>query len=716
MTVKRLLFILSVIAVTVLGLALRMSAVDRLPYDFDEDDYLGAAQRYALAFKAGDLQAVINYPFNYEHPPLTKLAYAAVILPLPEATLLPESSPSAPIAGWLPQPHFQVARLLSAALGSMQVFLLALINPLAGFFLAVNTWHIKYTSQIMLEPLPSLFSTLAVIFYYYSRRQRPGWLLLAALALGLTAASKYPYAIVGLVILGDWLWRSRPEGGGRSAGRWVRWLLPPLLWGACSVAVFFAANPRLWIDPLPRLIETLSFHGSYAYSEHVAAVGFPPWQPLIWLFQPVPWHPGVFYILLDLYIALFALLGWQRAAQRQPIFAAWLAVGLIFLLLWPTKWAQYVLMIAAPLSISAAEGFTATIVEPARGWLAARRDPNRQKSRPRIPARETWRALLWLLPGLAVLGFIFIYPMLFQGAMTLTDFGAMAIKDGLNGGVWREVWGGLSGQIEAREMQFFTRSSSRQVHYTGFDLLAALFSGGVPDVMVFSVLWTVFSVVSQTTLGVVTALLLNKSGVRFKGWWRALFVLPWAIPEFVGALIWSQILDPKFGWLGFAGQTWAQTADYPGAGQTIAQWQQEPAVAFPLLVIIAAWYGFPFMMLAAAAGLKMIPKDVYDASAIDGANRWQEFRHITWPLIYPLLIPAIIIRAIFAFNQFYLFYVMYFTPEGMLTFSTLSFWVFNDGGMYALSAAINLFTVAILVGLILWFNRWSKAAEGVTYA
>ncbi len=83
-----------------------------------------------------------------------------------------------------------------------------------------------------------------------------------------------------------------------------------------------------------------------------------------------------------------------------------------------------------------------------------------------------------------------------------------------------------------------------------------------------------------------------------------------------------------------------------------------------------------------------------------------------------LLLPAIIIRSIFAFNQFYLFKAFGFFGG---TLPTLSFNFFNPSGFYingqfAISAVINLITIAILIGFVLLFNRWSKAGEGVTYA
>lgn len=194
-----------------------------------------------------------------------------------------------------------------------------------------------------------------------------------------------------------------------------------------------------------------------------------------------------------------------------------------------------------------------------------------------------------------------------------------------------------------------------------------------------------------------------------------IYILPWAIPEFVGALIWSQIFDPRFGWMNQLASTWYERADYPGAINIVAQWQENTQIALLVLLITATWYGFPLMMLAASAGLKLISVEVYDAAAIDGAGPWQKFSSITWPLLLPLLAPAIIIRAIFAFNQFYIFYVLN-PPYPLMTLATASFFFLDEGGNFAASAAINILTVLVLVVIVLIFNRWSKTSESVSYA
>ncbi len=714
-----LLRLLAVALVTIIALGLHQRAVRLLPIDYDEDDYLGAAQRYAAFLADRDLRGLIDYDFNYEHPPLTKLAYGLAILPLPKAPLLPEQSPNIPPAKSLPQPHFRIARTLSAAFGTLEVLALAAFNPLAGLFLAIHTWQTKYTSQIMLEPLPALASLLAVLFYTLSqpRGNQRGtwlWLLLSAVALGLTAASKYTYCVVGLAIAADMGWRMANHSGQSTSSLSDRPFRRLLLWGTVAIAVFFVADPRLWSHPFQRLAQSLLYHGAYAQSAHVREANFPFWQPLVWLLGSVPWHPGVFLLPLDLPITIFAALGWRPFWQKHRVFALWLLIGLIFLLLWPTKWPQYILTITAPLCLAAAEGFRATVWAPlARKW---RQNRGQTQSAPvsaaeRARPRDLKRALPWLAPGALVLFILALYPFIYQSAMSLTDFNAISIRDGINGGVWRAAWYGLTGQEKAAPLSIFGRGSqSKTVHYAGPALLGQLLLGAAPDVLAFNLLWMILSVALQAALGIAAALALNQRGLRLRSLWRTLFILPWAIPEFVGALVWLRIFEPRYGWLALA--------QHIPADVNLSNWFENPTTTLLILLIAATWYGFPFIMLAATAALKLVPDEVYDAAAIDGATGWNRFRSITWPLLLPLVAPALIIRAIFAFNQFYLFYSMRVEPP-TITFATASYYFFAPsgyfGGQFAVSAAINIFTVLVLIGLALWFNKWSKVAEGVTY-
>lgn len=734
-TWRRLATILIVLLIGATGLGLRLRATQLLPIDYDEDDYLGAAQRYAQFLAAGDVQGLVDYAYNYEHPPLTKLLYGAAILPLPPAPLLPEQSSTVPPAKSLPQPHLRIARTVSAVLGALEVLALAILQPLAGLLLAVHTWTIKYTSQVMLEPLPSLTSLLTVLFYLKSRRSRSsgrtraatGWSILSAVALGLTAASKYTYCIVALAIAADAVWpalaarspRDRPGAPDRHLAAAVFDLL---LWGLIALAIFFAANPRLWSDPLGRLAQSLRYHGEYAQSAHVQQANFPFWQPLVYLLGPVPWHPGVFVVMLDTFITVLAGLGLGRLWREYRVCALWLAIGLGFLLVWPTKWPQYILTITAPLSLAAGLGFQAALWEPLRRSVQRRRaDGKTADARPlhaaeaqRVARRDTRRALPWLAPGILALSLLALFPLIYQAAVALTDFNAISIRDGIQGGVWRAVWQGLTGQAQPVAVGIFDSvTRTKEVHWAGPSVLGQLLGGAEPDLLAFNLLWAALSVSLQAVLGVAAALMLHRRGVRGRNFWRTIFILPWAIPEFVGALIWLRILEPGFGWLALA-------QGIP-ADALRAQAAAGPNATLVQLLVAATWYGFPLIMLAATASLKLTPDEVYDAAAMDGAVGWQRFRWVTWPLMLPLLAPALFVRGIFAFNQFYLFYTMGVEPP-TITLATASYYLFTPtgyfGGQFAVSAAINIFTVLVLLGLILWLARLTRgeATEEVTYA
>jgi ABC-type sugar transport system permease subunit len=706
---------MAIIAVTVIALGLRLRAVDLLPIDYDEDDYLRAAQQVAQAIRRGDWQALTQINYRPEHPPLAKLAYGLALAPLPAADEIPDRPTTADPATTLPEPYLKVTRTEATLFGTLEVLVLALVSPLAGLFLAIHTFTIKYTSQVMLEALPALTSAVAVLAYARARGRWNRWLVLSAAAFGLTASAKYLYCVAGVSILAHWLWaewHTEPTG----ATSRLRRLWPMAAWGALAFGVFYSSDPYLWPAPVDRLRESILYHGQYAQSAAVQRANLPIWQPLVWIFQSVPWHPGVFVVAMDGLIGMLAILGLRRLGQRNSLYVFWLAAALLFLFLWPTKWPQYILILTAPLSLAAAEGFRARVWEPLGHWLRRVRGAGLWK--PRAAKRPAWRHLgrtaLWLLPGAAILGLITFYPLIYQAGITLTDFNATSIKDGVNGGIWREVREGVSGQVKPVEVDIFSfsRSTSKEVHYAGLSPLLQFFTGAGSSLLVFEALWTLLSVSLQAVVGIGLAWLLHQRGVRFKGWWQTIFILPWAIPEFVGALIWMQIFDPRYGWL-FLGTSFARTPGYLPA-QGLSMWQENPSAAFVVLLIAGTWVGFPLIMLAASAGFKMIPIEVYDAAAIDGATARQQFQAITWPLLLPLLAPALIIRGIAAFNQFYLFYVLQ-PPYPLVTLASLSYFIF-DSGKYATSAVINLFTVMVLIGFLLWFNRWSKAGEGVTYA
>lgn len=706
--IKPFLLTVAVLVVVSIAWTLRWHAVTTLHVDYDEDDYLRAAQQYAALIRSGDWQGFLETNYRPEHPPLAKILFGFSILSAQEAPLTPDRPTSADPDQSLPEDQLHAARTSSAVLGTLTVALVALVNPLAGFLLAAHAFTIKYVSQVMLEALPALTSLVMVLCYLQWKKKGfakfNGWLIASGIFLGLTAASKYIYCVIGIAVLIDWFMTCREQG------RLKEFLPRALLWGVLAVIVFFVFDPYLWPSPIARLKESVLYHVAYSTgASEVERANFPFFQSLIYLSTSpaaLGWQPNAFPVALDSLILILAVLGLVSLWKKQRVYVLWLVVAFLFLFFWPAKWAQYILVVTAPLSLAAGEGLMNLTVRPVQNWLARRREKLVRElvNRP----SDLRRALPWLIPGILAFGILTLFPLIFQFGVSLTDFSTISIRDAFHGGFWRAIWGGLTGQIPMAPISMY--GGSNQVNYLGLaaylPVLDYITGNGI---LVFNLIWTVFSVILQAGLGMVAALLIWQKGVRLGRFWQALFILPWAIPEMIGALMWWNVFEPGWGWLSLAIKTYGSGIPFG----FFAGWEQSPNLWLLVLLIPAVWYGFPFMMLAVSAGLKMIPMEVFDASAIDGATRWQTFRFVTWPLLLPLIVPALIIRSIFSFNQFYLFQAFGFTNS---TLATVSYNVFKENGQYAISAVINIITVIILVGFVVFLNRRSKIGEGVTYA
>ena len=713
---KPFFFIVAILAVVAIAWTLRWHAVTTLNVDYDEDDYLRAAQQYAALIRSGDWRGFMETNYRPEHPPLAKIIFGFSILPAPEAPLIPDRPTTASPNQYLPREQLRDARTSGAVLGTLTVALVALVNPLAGLFLAAHAFTIKYVSQVMLEALPALTSLAMVLCYLQWKKKGltkiNGWIIASAIFLGLTAASKYIYCAIGFAVLIDWFLACREQD------RLKDFLPRALLWGVLAMIVFFAFDPYLWPAPLVRLKESVFYHVTYSTgASEVQRANFPFYQSLIYLSTSpaaLGWQPSAFPVALDTPILILAAFGLVSLWKKQRVYVLWLGVAFLFLFLWPAKWAQYILVVTAPLSLAAAEGFLNLTVRPFQNWLARRKEKTvREQGHGPAGLR---RALPWLIPGLLAFAVLTLFPLIFQFGVSLTNFSAMSIRDGFHGGLWRAIWGGLTGQVPNAPLSMF--DGSDKVFYMGLAAYLPVVNYITANgVLFFNLLWTVLSVFFQAGLGLGAALLIWQRGVRFGKFWQAIFILPWAIPEMIGALMWWNIFQPGWGWLSLAGKTYGPQIPFG----FFAGWEQSPNLWLLVILIPAIWYGFPFMMLAVSAGLKMIPMEVFDASAIDGATPWQTFRYVTWPLLLPLIVPAILIRSIFAFNQFYLFQI--FQPHEV-TLATLSYNFFNPtsgpfgihGGQFAISAVINIITVIILVGFVVLLNRGSKIGEGVTYA
>ena len=172
--------------------------------------------------------------------------------------------------------------------------------------------------------------------------------------------------------------------------------------------------------------------------------------------------------------------------------------------------------------------------------------------------------------------------------------------------------------------------------------------------------FTTESVLFKFAIGMATALALHNVK-RFSGLMTALILAPFIVPEVVTASIFRLMYNPQFGALNLTisaiyDATGGQ-AFWGGVFKGIA-WVGDPTIALQSMVAVNVWKGIPFFVLLTLAGLKSLDKELYDAAAVDGANAWQRFLHITLPGLRYVIIVETLFSTISTFNTFGLIYLI----------------------------------------------------------
>jgi ABC-type sugar transport system permease subunit len=222
-----------------------------------------------------------------------------------------------------------------------------------------------------------------------------------------------------------------------------------------------------------------------------------------------------------------------------------------------------------------------------------------------------------------------------------------------------------------------------------------------------TVLWTAVNVLLHVSIGLALALVLKDPLLRLKGVYRVLLILPWAVPNYITALIWKGMFHFEYG---------AVNHLLSLLGVEKVSWFSSFSTAFTADVVTNTWLGFPFMMVVALGALQSIPRDVYEAAAVDGASRWQTFWRITMPLLRPALFPAIVLGSIWTFNMFNIIYLVSGgEPAGAtdILITEAYRWAFERADRYGLAAAYAMIIFLILLGYTLITNRLSRATEDV---
>ncbi|MEN8006538.1 MAG: sugar ABC transporter permease [Candidatus Krumholzibacteriota bacterium] len=216
-----------------------------------------------------------------------------------------------------------------------------------------------------------------------------------------------------------------------------------------------------------------------------------------------------------------------------------------------------------------------------------------------------------------------------------------------------------------------------------------------------TIAWTAVNLVFHFTLGLGAALLLNRR-LPGRNIYRALLILPWAMPQYISALTWRGMFNVEYG---------AVNLMLGKIGIEAVPWFTSEFWAFMAPVITNIWLGFPFIMVIALGGLQSIPQELYEAARIDGAGPVRRFFSITLPMLKPVLLPALVLGTIWTFNNLNVIWLV--TDQGLPADKThiLVTYVYKAAFQYyryGYAAAFSVFIFLVLVFIVKGYNRAAR--------
>ncbi|WP_416151303.1 ABC transporter permease subunit [Salipaludibacillus sp. HK11] len=227
-------------------------------------------------------------------------------------------------------------------------------------------------------------------------------------------------------------------------------------------------------------------------------------------------------------------------------------------------------------------------------------------------------------PGLFLLMFVVVFPLLFMVFLAFTNY------------------------------NLYNAPPRHILEWVGFENFTNLFRisewrNTFINVLSWTLIWTFVATTLQIALAMFLAIITNDPRLKFKKLIRTVFILPWAVPGFVTIIIFSALFNDSFGAIN------AQII-VPLFGEAIP-WLQNANWTRIALILIQVWLGFPFVYALFTGVLQGISSDWFEAADIDGANRWQKFRNITFPHLMFATAPLLIMQYSFNFNNFNIIYL-----------------------------------------------------------
>jgi trehalose/maltose transport system permease protein len=301
--------------------------------------------------------------------------------------------------------------------------------------------------------------------------------------------------------------------------------------------------------------------------------------------------------------------------------------------------------------------------------------PRRRRRRSKLQARQTRTAWLLLVPALAAVAFVAIYPL---GKTIYQSF----TNEQFLQGVTPTKWVGLDNYFGAAGI----------IHDTVFK-----------NAVIETIKFTLITVSFEFALGLIIALVVN-SKFKGRGLMRAVMLVPWAIPTVVAAKMWQWMLDDTYGVINDLAMK-LHLISHPHA------WIADPSTALASVSAVDIWKTTPFVALLLLAGLQVIPQDLYEAAAVDGANAFQQFIRITLPLLLPAILVTLIFRTLDALRVFDVFAVFFGNRPDTQTMAIYAQSTIVGDGNVGYGAAISVAIFLIIAVFVVIYVTFMRVAE-----
>ncbi len=293
-----------------------------------------------------------------------------------------------------------------------------------------------------------------------------------------------------------------------------------------------------------------------------------------------------------------------------------------------------------------------------------RRADKRQKR-----LKDTIKAMPYLLPAVISILIFTIFPIIYTVVIAFTDY---------------------------------TMYSQGNIKFVGFANFIEVLTGPFKDVFLpvfgWNIIFAVVSTAGTFFLGLIVAMAVNNPNIKEKSVYRAILIIPWALPATVAILSWQGLLNGSYGAINNL------LLNLHLISNPIP-WLTDPTWARVALIIVNIWLGFPYMMNVCLGALGAIPDSYYEAADVDGASKWLQFRKITLPSLAQISYPLLISSFAFNFNNFgSAFLITKGGPPRMATqfagytdiLASVNYKLSTQFGRFEIASAISIIILLIL--------------------